>query len=323
MARYLRNTVVLAKLESTYGTDASPSASDALLVSDVTINPLNANNVKRDLVRGYFGGSPELVGTASVEVSFTVEMAGSGTPTTAPAWGKLLQACGMASTVQAASVDYTPVSVFGASSSLTIHYYLDGAKYILLGARGSFTVSMEVGDRPMLKFRFVGLNGGLSAVANPSPTLTAWKTPVVVTNANTTAIVFGSAVAYASSTGVVSGGTARTGRGLTLDVGNNVVFQPLVGEEVVAITGRDSTGSVSVDLSATVSSNFMDDIVGNVLTGMGFTHGTATGNTIVIYAPGVQRTDPTIEDFNGQVMQRYNLRLTPVSGNDELRIVSR
>lgn len=323
MARYLRNTVIQAKLESTYGTEAVPSATDSLLVSEVSITPLQANNVNRDLIRGYFGGSPQLVGTASVEVSFSVELAGSGTATTAPAWGKLLQACGMAQTVQAASVDYTPVSVFGASSSLTIHYYLDGAKHVLLGARGNFSVNMDVGGRPLLRFRFVGLDGGLTSASNPSPTLTAWKTPVVVTTANTTAIAFGSALTYSSSTGTVTGGTSRTGRGLNLDMGNNVVFQPLLGEDVVAITDRDASGSVSLDLSATVTSNFMDDIKANTLTAMGITHGTVAGNIIVIFAPGVQRINPTVEDVNGQVMQRYDLRLTPVSGNDELRIVSR
>ena len=46
MARYIRNTLVLFKVESTPGTDATPTgAADAVLVSDLSINPLDANNI--------------------------------------------------------------------------------------------------------------------------------------------------------------------------------------------------------------------------------------------------------------------------------------
>ena len=68
MARYIRNTVLAAKIETSYGTDSTPTVgSNALLISDVTINPLNAQNVPRNLVRAYMGGSENLVGPASVE----------------------------------------------------------------------------------------------------------------------------------------------------------------------------------------------------------------------------------------------------------------
>src|SRR5512139_1458010 len=157
MARYIRNTVLLAKLEPTYGSDPTPTgAANAILVSDVTITPLNANNVNRDLIRGYFGGSSQLVGTANVEVQFTVELAGSGTATTPPAWGPLLEACGFSKTVQTASVDYTPISTFGASTAATLYYYLDGVLHEVNGARGTFTMDMIVGERPVMRFRFLG-----------------------------------------------------------------------------------------------------------------------------------------------------------------------
>jgi peptide/nickel transport system substrate-binding protein len=55
-----------------------------------------ANNVNRDLVRNYFGASEQLVGIAYIEAEFTVELQGSGTAATAPAWGALLRAAGHA-----------------------------------------------------------------------------------------------------------------------------------------------------------------------------------------------------------------------------------
>ena len=70
-ARYHRNTAILAKIEATYGTDATPTeAANALLVSNVSINPLNAQNVSRDLIRPFLGGSeqqPETIGQAALD----------------------------------------------------------------------------------------------------------------------------------------------------------------------------------------------------------------------------------------------------------------
>ena len=43
MSRLIRNTAILAKIETAYGVDAAPTgAANALLVSNLSINPLNA-----------------------------------------------------------------------------------------------------------------------------------------------------------------------------------------------------------------------------------------------------------------------------------------
>lgn len=323
MPRILRNTLILAKLEPTPGTDAAPTGSaDALLVSDPSVNPLVANNVSRNFVRGYLGGSPQLVGTNYVEVSFTVEAAGSGAATTPPAWGKLLRACGFGETVAAASVDYLPVSAFGTNTSLTIYYYLDGQVHRMTGARGTFSLAMGVGERPEFRFRFIGKNAGLVTQANPSPTLTAWQTPLVVTDTNSSDILLGS-LTYTTSTGVISGGTAYISKGLQVDVGNNVTFQPLVGAETVELTNREVTGSISLDLSAAQAVTAMGEVLANTTTGLGFTHGTTAGNIVAVYSPVVQRINPSVEDLNGNAMHAYQLRMVPSAGNDELRIVAR
>ena len=282
MSRFLRNTVLLAKVETTTGTDASPTGSaNAMLVSHISINPLQATNVNRDLVRGFYGSSEQLVGTASIEVSFTVELAGSGTPTTAPKWGALLEACGFAKTVATASVDYLPISVFGNGTSATIYYYLDGQLHKLLGARGTFTIEMAVGERPVMRFRMIGKDGGLTEATNATPVTTGFRTPLVITNTNTEGLRTG-AVTYTEATGVVASGSLRISRGLRLDIGNNVTFQPLLGEETVEITQREVTGSISLDLTAAQAVLFMEDVKASVVNSLGFTHGTAAGNIIVI-----------------------------------------
>jgi len=323
MPRITRKTAILAKLEPTYGTDSVPTGlADSLLVSDPNVNPLVANNVNRNLVRQYLGGSEQLVGTNYVEVSFTVEAAGSGTPTTAPAWGRLLRACGFAETVAAASVDYLPSSTFGANTSLTIHYHLDGQVHKLLGSRGTFQLAMGVGERPEFRFRFIGRNGGLTATADPTSTLTAWRVPQVVTDTNSADLVLGVLV-YTASTGVISGGTAYISKGLQVDVGNQLVFQPLVGAETVELTNREIIGSLSLDLTAAQAATFMTDVLANTTTGLGFTHGVGAGNIVAVYSPVVQRITPSVEDLNGNALHAYQLRMVPSTGNDELRIVAR
>lgn len=320
MARYIRNTVILAKVETAEGTDAVPTGSaNAILVSDVTITPLDASTVNRDLIRGYFGGSQQLVGTASVKVEMTVELAGSGTATTAPSWGALLQGCGFSGTAGASWYEFNPVSSFGASSSVTLYYYLDGVLHKLLGSRGSFSASLLVGERPSARFTFVGRDGGVTAATNATPTLTSWQVPLVVTDTNTGDITLG--VTYAS--GAFSSGTAYPSKGLGFNIGNTVQYQPLLGAENVIITQRDVTGAMSLDLTAAQVASFHADVKANTTTTLGLTHGTAAGNILMVYGPVVQRVNPSVENLNGQALHAYELRFLPSSGNDELKIITK
>ena len=84
--RLIRKTAILAKLEVTYGVDPVPTgAANALLVSNLSINPLNAEYISRDIVREYLGGSEELPGARYMECGFDIELVGSGTLATPPA----------------------------------------------------------------------------------------------------------------------------------------------------------------------------------------------------------------------------------------------
>lgn len=316
-SRYTRNTVILAKVETTAGTDAVPTGSaDAVLVSNMSITPLDAQNVNRDLVRGYFGGSEQLVATASLKASFTVELAGSAAAGTAPQWGDLLLACGMAEAVLTAPdrVEYTPVS--SALKTLTIYYYDDGALHKMLGCMGNCKLSAKVGERPTLTFDFIGLDGGITAASNATPTLTSWKTPPTMTNANVVDITLAST--YAA--GAISGGTEYASTGLELDLGNKVAFTPMLSAEYVDITDRDVTGSMQLDLTAAEEVSFMGTVKANTTQSLALTIGTSTGNKILLHCPAVQLITPTKAEVNGRRLVGYGLRMVPSSGNDELRI---
>ena len=316
MGRYARNSAILAKLEVTEGTDPVPTGADnAMLVSEITINPLNAQNVDRDFIRNYFGASEQLVGTSYVELGFTVELAGSGAAGTAPPWVPLLQACGFALTVDAAYVSLQPAAP-SLQKSVTIYYYDDGVLHKLLGAKGNLLPSALVGERPMLKFSFLGRDGGISAAANPATTLTDFKKPLVVTNTNTADLLFGCTYAAAA----LSSGTAHTSRGLTLDVGNAVAFTPLLGGEYVDVTNRAVTGKVQLDLAAAAEVSFMVDVKANLTQSIGLEHGTVAGNIVGFFMPAVQFINPTKEEINGRRLIGADLRSVPVDGNDDLII---
>jgi hypothetical protein len=317
MARYLKNTLIAAAIESAYGQDAAPTGSaNAILVSDVSITPLDAQNIDRDLLRNGFGASEQLVGPASVKVSYSVEMAGSGTAGTAPAWGKLLQAAACAEGVLTtpARVEYTPVSTGLKSSSQ--YYYDDGALHKLLGAMGDFTLSAKIGERPLLKFDWTALDGGMSA-ATDTGSYTAWKKPVAVTKANIIDITLGAAY----SAGALTGGTLYSSTGLEMKAGNQVNFTPLGGTESVDIVDRDSTGSLELDLTAAQEVAMMANVKSNTAQSLAITIGLASGNKVLFFAPNVQFLAPKKVDKNGKRLIGYDLRFIPVNGNDEWRIV--
>lgn len=319
MTRYIRNTVICAKPETTAGTDAAPTgAANAILVSDMSITPLDAKNIDRNLMRGYFGASEQLVGTASVKVSFTVELQGSGAAATAPALGNLLLGCGMAEALLSTPnrVEYTPIST--ALKTLTIYYYDDGVLHKLLMAMGSCTLAAKVGDRPTLKFEFTGLDGGVSA-ASASPTYTNWKTPVSMTKANVVDLTLGAT--YAA--GVLSGGTVYPSTGIEINLGNSVQFTPLLSAERIDITDRDVSGSTELDLSAAQEVSFMGTVKSNTTQSIALTIGTVSGSKLIIHAPAVQMLNPKKVDLNGTRLIGFDLRLVPTAagtGNDELRL---
>ena len=113
-----RKRLILAEIESQYGTDPTPAATDAVLVRDLNITPMQSDVVNRDLVRPYLGASEQLLANTRVECTFSVELAGSGTAGTAPRFGSVLKACGLAETAYTPAV--TGTAAAGASNSITL-----------------------------------------------------------------------------------------------------------------------------------------------------------------------------------------------------------
>ena len=319
MPRYARDTAIVAKLESTYASDSSPTgAANAMQASKPRITPLQANNVDRDLVRAWFGASEQLVGTRYAQCEFEVELAGSGTAGIAPAFGPLLRCCAMAETITAATrVDYTPITNGQESASLL--WADSGVLHQLLGVRGNVRGSMLSGERPVLMFTLMGLLGTLSAGSISGVDYTSFKTPLVVTDSNTGDVVLGGTVAPTGAP-AITGGTAYPSLGIDFDLGNNAQFIGLLGGESVDITQRALAGSIKLDLTAAQEISFFADVLAATLRAVSLQHGTVAGGKVLVHQPSVQLYEPSKEDFNGRRLIGYRTRGVPVAGNDEIRL---
>lgn len=302
-----RKRTILAKLETSYGVDPSPTgAANAILVRNLSITPLNAELASRDLVRPYLGASEQLIASNYVTVEFEVEMAGSGTAGTAPAYGPLLQACGLAEADGASDVTYTPVS--SAFASVTLYYNVDGVLHKVTGARGNVEFSIQAGQIPVFRFAFTGLYNAPTDTAAPAVTYTAFQTPLAANNDNTTGF------SLFSYSGALSS--------LSLNLNNQVQYRTLVGAEDVLLTDRAVGGEVVFEAPTIAAKDFFSIALGNTLGALDITHGTTAGNRVQITSSRVDISNPTYQDQNGIHMLQVPITLVPsTSGNDEISIV--
>lgn len=321
--RFIRKTVILAKLETTYAEAVTfTPATDALLISNVSMS-YTSNNKERDVIRAYLGASEELVGDDQMQFAFECELSPSGTVATAPAWGKLLRACAMSETVVATkSVYYKPIST--GFESISFQYFIDGVAYTVRGARGTFELTMGIGDIPKIKFTFTCPYDQASPAATANPagvTYSAWKAPLAITNYNTPDIDIGGT--YVPGTDVLTSGDTYASRGFTFNMSNNVVYQPMLGSDRALITDRKPQGQITLDLAAADEVQFRADVRTNTLRSINFDHGTTAGARIRVHTPKAQFINPSIVDVDGVAMTQFDVRYVPTSGDDEAYIVCR
>ena len=301
-----RNVAVLAKIETTYGTDATPAgASDAVLVSDMTMKPMEMKTVDRALLRPFLGNSEQLPTEIYNGCEFSVELAGSGTAGTAPKIGALLRACGFSETVVAAtSVAYAPVST--AFESLTMYMNLDGVLHKSLGARGTVSFSFKNNERPMAKFVFSGLFVPIADGARPSVTLTAWRKPLPCNRVNTPTFTLH--------------GYAAGLDDLQIDMANDVQYRSLIGgQEYVRIVDRKPKGSVLMEAVKVADKDWWTSIKNASTGALAMVHGLTAGNIVEVAAPNVQIFSPSYQNQNGIAMLSAQLAVSPgAAGNDEL-----
>jgi hypothetical protein len=312
MALLLRKRLILIEEESTYGTDPSPTGTEAVLVRDLSITPQQSDIVSRDLIRPYLGASEQLLANTRVECTFSVELAGSGTAGTAPQYGKALKACGLSETVAAGtSVTYAPVS--SSFDSVTIHYNIDGVRHKVTGARGTFSLNASVGEIPTIDFTFTGIYVAPDDSSLPSVTYANQATPLIFKNGNTDTF------ALLNYSGAL--------QSISFDIGNSIVYRDLVGgSKEVLITDRGANGSVTIEAPTLAQKDYfaaalVDSGLGNN-TNLTFQHGISAGNIVDFASTRVDIGDVSYGDQDGIAMLTIPYTAVPsTTGNDEFSLI--
>ena len=118
MGLLIRNSFLLAKTETTYGTLGSTiGASDAIKIVSMELNPITGERIQRNLIKGFLGADRAPLANEHVAVTITFEWGGSGTAGTAPRFAPLLLACGMNET---SGIAITGTATAGSANTLTL-----------------------------------------------------------------------------------------------------------------------------------------------------------------------------------------------------------
>jgi len=312
MTLYARKTLILAGLEATYGVGAVLAGANAIDVTDPKVTPIAGGTVESNSVRPYMGARRRTQTRTHRVVEFGVEAGGAGAPTTIPAWGVLVRACGMAetvvNTVGQEKVAYTPVSA--AFDSAVIDAYLDGQLRRLAGARGTMTMRFVAGELPLLGFNFLGLWSAPSAPVAPAPDYSAFRDAVVVSDANTPTFTLD--------------GVNLVLKEFTVDLGGQVGFRDVVNQAAVHISDRAVTGTAVFDLPALADFDVEALAKAGTRVALTFEHGTVAGDILGVTAANVQLLEPSFGDDEGILTCTVNLVFVPGdSGGDDVTLYSK
>lgn len=300
-----RRKVVFCKIEAVYGTDPVPvAATDAMLVSNFKCTPVEAQYVERNTDLPFFGNQGQIKAGDYMKMEYDIEAAGAGAVASAPGYGPALKGCALSETITPITGPATYAPISSGAQSVTKYFYWDGLLHKMLGALGSPSLKFAKGGVPMIHIAWTGLYGGITDVALPVPTLTAFQKPLAVNKANTTFSLHGYAAPLAD---------------LSIDLGNDIKYDNKPNQEVVRFLDRKVKGSVTIELPLIATKDFFTIIRAETTGALALTHGIVAGNKAIVAAPAVQLTNPQYSESDGVGMLQMTMEIKPTAaGNDEV-----
>ncbi len=316
---------LLNQSESVYGDGGTGWAgTDAVqLLTDMNPPRMIVEQFNRMLHQQDFSASDNLPGSEYMEFSFRTELFGAGSADGIPKWGRLLQQAGFSRTVVSSNcVKYTT-----ATDSLTSGAYwwqMDGLRITCKGAYNDVTLNLGYNDIARATWTAKAFGLVKSAETKIAPDFTGWNRSWTVLDKNTGDIKFGSSLN--GTTGAITGGTAYPSKGIPeLRIGNEVVYDPLLGGESVYIASRSITAQVELRLTPDQFETVIGEVEAGTETSLSFTIGSATGRRLSVFGPRVERHNPEWSQHNKEWLLKLDLTfLSTVGGaNDALTIVTR
>lgn len=304
--KYIKKMAILVAIETIVGTMVVPVAANAIMVSDVTLTPIEGDEVDQNILRPHFGASENILVTEYRKLSFSVGLAGVAAAGGLPGYTTLLRACGASATnTPATSTVFAPVT--DGMETVTIYAVVDKVRYKMGGVRGNAKIDAAAKGLPKFQFEFTGSFTPVEDVASmPTVDYSAFLLPIGFNKANTTAQVDGIAVAA---------------NAFSLDFGNTVVKQDLTTVDSTEITGRVSTGSITFRNTDVATKDWIGLRRTNAKVPIVVRHGQASTNTVSVTVPLAQIGKPTYGEADGIQMITLPFRCIPSdTGNDDWSI---
>lgn len=305
--------VVLAKKETTYGTDAVPTVLlNGVMTRNYQGKPVDVDQVDRNLDSPTYGAQPGMPSNERRTFSYEVEIAGSGTAGTAPAWMELLEGCGMAAPALTAMTDAKQVfAAPGTMSSLSHYDFLSDQRRKALGCVGTFSMDFSAGAYPFISLNWTGLVPAATPFDKAAPgavTLTRWQDPLEVNDANTDFTLDGYAAKMKS---------------WKIDGGVSVAMRNLVGSRSVRRGNHSTKSTVVIEAVDVATKDYISTLRNGSLIAVDLTHGTVAGNIVEVSATKAQITNITENKENDIVMWTVELLHTISGGAADLQITAK
>ena len=204
-------TLLLAKIEGTYGTDPTPTKSaNAYIATNVKVDPI-FKMVPRLGINQAGGAYADLVIGEGVKITFDTELYPAPSANALPTIDPFLQACSFTQSGGTSSPYIYTLNLdkFAAPKSCTIYAYFDETLHKITGCVGTMKMTAAVNEIVKLSFEFTGLYSKPSEVTMPLDSTFNTNNPLVMKNA---AMQFDS--------------TSFVGTTLDIDCGNSIAKHP-------------------------------------------------------------------------------------------------
>jgi hypothetical protein len=312
--KLVMKSVILFKLEDTYGVDITPTATDLVLCSVPTFG-ITGDKKNRNYIRNSLSSAGFSVGAKRQTISFSSELKGPNTPLApdTPSYlDPILRAAGMIVADGVIGADdclvYTPTSDMSLMKSATIYYWTDGIKHAMVGCRCTkASLNFSVDGHPSIDFEFAGLYAAPSDTSNPTIDISTleYMPP--------SCLSIGMTIDSYTPVGVES---------ITLDLGiatsEKKDMQSAGGLSAILNSGeRTPSLSFGIDVPALASFNPYTLWSAGTKSAVAWTIG-SKGNRVQISCPTVQWNEPKESNKDGRMI--YDLSGLPTGSDDEYSI---